>query len=240
MIRLFDTAVIWLIILCLLFGAFMLLSGGRPLPSALLSALGCIVLRPLWQCFIRPLRCRLKTQRRRYVRQIIDQWAVLDEETLSNTLCALLRRHGRAVSEPIILPLAPTSHALNADALIACRRVCKTPLPTVIALCPADVKARSWEKRLGITLIDGKELSNLLLKECSAVPEAFLTEKKRRISFKACSALFEQTDPRRSGRYAVLALIVYLLRGGRTALFAFVLLLVMTGLGLKRRALKAE
>lgn len=240
MLALLDAAALWLIILCLLFLAFMRLSGGLPLPSALLSGLGCMLLRWLHKRFIRPMRLCLKSQRRRYARHLIDQWAALDEETQKSTLCALLRRHGYNVSNPIILPLAPASRALNADRLLACRRKDKAVPLTIIALCPAERNARTWAKRLCITLIDGEDIADLLIKECRAVPEAFLTEKKRRISLKACSALFEQVNPWRSGRYAALALIVYLLRGGWAALFAFVLLLVMTGLGLRQRTLKSE
>ena len=125
--------------------------------------------------------------------------------------------------------------ALNADALIACRRAHPQGDLTVVALCPADRSAAAWAQRLSITLIDGKRLTQLVMAAHPVVPDSFQIQKKRRISLPTYGVFVEQINPVRSGFYAALTLTLYLARGGWPMLFSFVLLLAMTALGLRRR-----
>lgn len=234
MIRLVDGLVFWLLTLCALFLAFMALTGERIILSCLLAALGCIGLHALWTRFSEPMRRRSRSMRREYARFVIDGWAALPEGDILNAVMPLLSGEDSA-SKAIVLPYAPSSRALNADALIACRRVHPQEQLTVVALCPVERSAAAWAQRLSINLIDGKRLTQFIMAAHPIVPDAFRVQKKRRISLPTYGVFVEQINPLRSGLYAVLTLILYLARGGWPVLFSFVLLLVMTALGLRCR-----
>ncbi len=241
MVRLIDSLVTGLLALSALFVGFMALFEGRILPSAFLAALGCWTVHALWRRFGLALRRRLKANRRRYIQNTLENWAAMSEEELLKAVSALIGRHHGAVGPLVLLPCAPSSRALNADKLIACRRA--HPLEDglcVAALCPAERSAWDWAQRLKITLLDGKQLASWLWEECPAVPADFLNRKKRRISLKTCDALWKHISPQRSGLYAVLALLLYMTRGGWMALSAFVLLLVLAGLGLWQKIASAR
>ncbi len=234
MIRLLDGFVSWFLTLSALFLAFMALTGERIVLSCLLSALCCIALRALWMRFSEPLRRRSRSMRREYARALINEWAALPE---SDALCAvmpLLPSEDRT-EKTLILPYAPSSRALNADALIACRRAHSYGGLTVVALCPADRSTAIWAQRLSIALIDGKRLTRLVMAAHTVVPDSFHIQKERRISLPTYGATVERINPLRSGLYAALTLALYIARGGWPMLFSFVLLLVMTALGLRRR-----
>lgn len=234
MIRLIDGLVFWLLTLCALFLALMALTGERILPSCLFAALICIALHALWTRFSEPLRRRSRSMRREYARFVIDGWAALPENDILSAVTPLLPGEDIA-KRAIVLPYAPSSRALNADALIACRRAHPQGDLTVVALCPADRSAAAWAQRLSITLIDGKRLTQLVMAAYPVVPDSFQIQKKRRISLPTYGVFVEQINPVRSGFYAALTLTLYLARGGWPMLFSFVLLLAMTALGLRRR-----
>ena len=234
MIRLVDGLVFWLLTLCALFLAFMALSGERIILSCLLAALGCIGLHALWTRFSEPLRRRSHSMRREYARFVIDGWAVLPEGDILNAVMPLLSSENNA-AKAIVLPYAPSSRALNADVMIACRRAHPQERLMVVALCPADRSAAAWAQRLSITLVDGKRLMQLVMASHPIVPDAFRVQKKRRISLPTYGVFVEQINPLRSGLYAALTLALYLVQGGWPTLFSFILLLVMTTLGLRHR-----
>ena len=234
MIRLIDGLVFWLLMLSMLLLAFMRLTGERIILSCLCAALSCIGLHALWTRFSEPLRRRSRFMRREYARFVIDEWAVLPESELLRAVMPLLTDEERS-DQRVALPYAPSSRALNADALIACRRAYPQGRLAVIALCPADRSTAAWAKRLSITLIDGKRLTSLIMAANRVVPAAFHIQKKRRISLPTYGAFAEQISPLRSGLYAVLTLALYLARGGWPMLFSFGALIVMTALGLRRR-----
>lgn len=236
MICLIDGLVFWLLTLCALFLAFMALTGERIILSCLLAALGCVALHALWTRFSEPLRRRSRFMRREYTRFIIDGWAALPESDVLSAVMTLLSDEDSA-EKAIVLPYAPSSRALNADALIACRRAHPQEQLTVVALCPADRSAAAWAQRLSINLVDGKCLTQRVMAAHPVVPDSFQVQKKRRISLPTYGVFVERINPLRSGLYAALALALYLARGGWPTLFSFVLLLVMTALGLRRRLL---
>lgn len=234
MIRLIDGLVFWLLTLCALFLAFMTLTGERIIPSCMLAALNCIGLHALWTRFSEPLRRRSRSMRREYAHFLIDEWAILPENELLHTLMLLLPSNDNP-EKIVVLPYAPSSRALNADALIACRRAHPQEQLIAVALCPADRSAAAWAQRLSIKLVDGKRLRQLVMAAHPVVPDTFRVQKKRRISLPTYGVFVEQINPLRSGLYAALTLTLYLSRDGWPMLFSFVLLLVMTALGLRRR-----
>ena len=233
-IRLIDGFVFWLLTLIALFLILMALTGEKIILSCLLAALCCIALHALWTRFSEPLRRRSRAMRREYARHLIDEWAALPEKDILSAVLPLLPC-GDIAENLTVLPYAPSSRALNADALIACRRAHPQGRLAVIALCPADRSAALWAKRLSIALIDGKRLTELLMAAHPAVPDSFHIQKKRRISLPTYGVFTERINPLRSGLYAALTLALYIARGGWPMLLSFALLLVMTALGLRRR-----